>query len=605
MELREPQTSSSSEERDETDLETTQEQFLNLDEPNQDAYDDLIVSIEAKKQGLNLLIAVCDDAELRDRIIAEYENELQPCFRCYRVTLARGEPSLKAAINKLVQQEEYLRQYNPAVITVTGAEQLYFLKLGNERSEQEIFFGYLQWTREALRDFPYAIVLWVTNQILVNLSQKSPDFWSWRNGVFRFVSKKTNAVFNEEHKSIRFVLSNVELVNTNDNNSYFLPIKDLQELIQQIEQRGEKNSSLATLYSRLGEIYKRRLERGEAQDYRKEQDLAIEYFMKAAELQQELGLERNLPTAFHNIALLYYAQGRYTEAEALYKEALELRKRLFGEENLDVAQNLNDLAELYQDQGRFQEAELLYQQALELRKRLLGNNHPDFAISLGNLAELYRSIGRYTQAEPLYLQALELTKRLLGDNHPNFALLLNNVALLYYSQGRYGEAELLSQQAIEIDKRSLGEENPGFATDLHNLALIYRAQGRYQEAELLFLQALNLKQRLLPKEHPLVADTIYALGNMYRQQGRYNEAEPLCVKALELDKRLLGDNHPNVAESLYNLAELYRCTQRFTEAEALYQQALGIREQVFGVSHPKTVTVRKSIEELRSKILKQ
>jgi tetratricopeptide (TPR) repeat protein len=604
MELREPHVSPSIEEGDKTDMETTQEKFLNLDEQNQDAYDDLIVSIEAKEQGLNLLIAVCDDAEFRDRIIAHYENELQPRFRPYRVTLARGEPSLKAAINQLVQQEEYLRQHNPAVITVTGAEQLYFLKLGNERSEQEIFFGYLQWTREALRDFPYAIVLWVTNQILVNLSQKAPDFWSWRNGVFRFVSKKTNAVSSEELESIRFAFSNAELVNTDDNNPYFLPIKDLQELIQQIEERGEKNSSLATLYSRLGELYKRRLERGEAQDYRKEQDLAIEYFIKAAELQKELGLERDLATSLHNIGLLYYDQGRYSEAEPLYKQALELRKHLFGEEDLDVAQSLNNLAELYQDQGRYQEAELLYQQALELRKRLLGDNHPDFAMSLGNLAELYRSIGRYTQAEPLYLQALELTKRLLGDNHPNFALLLNNVALFYYSQGRYSEAEVLSRQAVEIDKRCLGEESPGFATDLHNLALIYRAQERYQEAELLFLQALKLKQRLLPKDHPLLADTIYALGNMYRQQGRYNEAEPLCVQVLELDRRLFGNNHPNVAESLCNLAELYRCTQRYTEAEALYQQALGIREQVFGVNHPRTVAVRQNLEELRFKISK-
>ncbi|WP_254921402.1 tetratricopeptide repeat protein, partial [Nodularia sp. NIES-3585] len=74
---------------------------------------------------------------------------------------------------------------------------------------------------------------------------------------------------------------------------------------------------------------------------------------------------------------------------------------------------------LYESQGRYDQAEPLYLQALELLKRLLGDNHPSVATSLNNLALLYESQGRYDQAEPLYLQALELFKRLLGDNHPH------------------------------------------------------------------------------------------------------------------------------------------------------------------------------------------
>ncbi|MBD2338416.1 tetratricopeptide repeat protein, partial [Calothrix sp. FACHB-156] len=339
---------------------------LLTDDDNRDAYDYLTISIEAKANRLNLLIAVCDDASFRDEIIAEYEAELQPQIPCYRVTLARDEPSLTAAISQLVRSEEYLQQHQPAVITVTGAEQLHFLKLGKERSEQEVFFGYLQWTREALRAFPFAIVLWVTNQILVELIKKAPDFWSWRNGVFRFVSRRKNTVAGRDLEAIRFAFRNNEISGLDDDNDYLLPIEDLQEFIQNLEQRGVKDATLATLYFSLGDIYRKRLNRGEFQDYKQEQELGIEYLSKAVELQKELGLEKDLATSLNNLAGLYDSQGRYSEAETLYTQALALRRKLLGEEHPDVASSLNNLAALYYSQGRYSEAEPLYSQALAL-----------------------------------------------------------------------------------------------------------------------------------------------------------------------------------------------------------------------------------------------
>jgi hypothetical protein len=163
----------------------------NLNSQNQDNYENLLVSIEAGKDILNLLIAVCDDSDCRDRLIADYEAELEPDIRRYRVELARGEPSLRSAIANLVEQEAYLQQRGKAVITVTGVEKLRFFKqFGESRSEQEVFFGYLQWTREAMREFPFSIVLWVTRQIEILISNESPDFWGWRKVCFALIRKK-------------------------------------------------------------------------------------------------------------------------------------------------------------------------------------------------------------------------------------------------------------------------------------------------------------------------------------------------------------------------------------------------------------------------------
>ncbi len=44
-----------------------------------------------------------------------------------------------------------------------------------QKSELDTFLGYLQWTREALRQFPYSIVLWINKSIEVKLQKNAPD----------------------------------------------------------------------------------------------------------------------------------------------------------------------------------------------------------------------------------------------------------------------------------------------------------------------------------------------------------------------------------------------------------------------------------------------
>ncbi|MBP0029998.1 tetratricopeptide repeat protein [Roseofilum sp. Guam] len=158
-------------------------------EKNEEVYDDLIVAVEASDQVLSLLLAVCDDPHFRDEIIERYEAELQPRIHPYRVQLSRKEPSLREAIAQALNEDElYLQSEGRAVITVTGTDALLADRLGAERSEKDIFFGYLQWTREALREYPYPIILWLTNPLLKELSLRAPDFWSWRKDVLRFQS---------------------------------------------------------------------------------------------------------------------------------------------------------------------------------------------------------------------------------------------------------------------------------------------------------------------------------------------------------------------------------------------------------------------------------
>ena len=132
-----------------------------------------------------------------------------------------------------------------------------------------------------------------------------------------------------------------------------------------------------------------------------------------------------------------------------------MRKRLLGEQHPDVATSLNNLAFLYLSQGRYADAEPLFRQALEMRKHLLSEQHPDVATSLHNIAGFYERQKRYAEAELLSRQALEMRKRLLGEQHPDVATSLNNLAALYWEQSDISRALEFFTQGITVQEHNL------------------------------------------------------------------------------------------------------------------------------------------------------
>ncbi len=82
-----------------------------------------------------------------------------------------------------------------------------------------------------------------------------------------------------------------------------------------------------------------------------------------------------------------YQHADYAEAEKLFLAALKEAEK-FGEQDPRSATSLNNLALLYYAQGKYTQAEPLYQRALVIYERALGPEHPNVATGLNNLAEL-------------------------------------------------------------------------------------------------------------------------------------------------------------------------------------------------------------------------
>ena len=69
-------------------------------------------------------------------------------------------------------------------------------------------------------------------------------------------------------------------------------------------------------------------------------------------------------------------QGRYEQAEEIYRQALALIEIVLGKEHLSTLANMNNLVEVLSRQGKYERAEEIHRQALGLRETVLVKEHP-------------------------------------------------------------------------------------------------------------------------------------------------------------------------------------------------------------------------------------
>ncbi len=101
------------------------------------------------------------------------------------------------------------------------------------------------------------------------------------------------------------------------------------------------------------------------------------------------------------LAVVYHAQGKYEQAELLYRRALSIWDDHLKVEHPDITIPLLGLARLLQDQGKREQAEAMYQRTLRIQEQQIGTSNPDTQATRREYVDFLHSIGRDTEAAAL------------------------------------------------------------------------------------------------------------------------------------------------------------------------------------------------------------
>ena len=149
------------------------------------------------------------------------------------------------------------------------------------------------------------------------------------------------------------------------------------------------------------------------------------------------------------------------------------------------------VASIFFDEGRLAEAEKLYREALDIRRRILGPDHPSTLALMDGFATTLATEHRHAEAEKLLRETLDIRRRVLGPEHRDTLMSINNLANMVFLEGRYDEAEKLQRETLDIQMRVLGPDHPDTAMSTYNLGGIALHKGKRDEAVSLLRNAVD------------------------------------------------------------------------------------------------------------------
>ncbi len=263
------------------------------------------------------------------------------------------------------------------------------------------------------------------------------------------------------------------------------------------------------------------------------------------------------------------ALGDNVGAERHYRRALELHRDCFGDVDVRVAQDENDLAIVLARGNQREEAIALTRHSLASYAQILGRDHPTTVAITNNLGSLLVRGPELEEGEALLVEALETRRRLLGDEHPDVARTLSLLGYVAQRRKDLDSARICFAEALAIYRDQLGPFHLEVGNAEMNLALLELDAGDPRAALPHARLAPEIYVRVLPEDHFFIPQSHGVLGRVLLALGELAEAQSMLEGSLETLASLGGDGHPATQRAIADLAALYRASGAADKAEPL------------------------------------
>jgi len=270
--------------------------------------------------------------------------------------------------------------------------------------------------------------------------------------------------------------------------------------------------------------------------------------------------------ALVSLGSILEVRAKYDEARKTFEEALRFQPANAAN-SAQRADTLLELANVAFYQGHYDESAIFNQQALDIDRRLFGEQHPAVAEELNNFGAIEANRGNLPASESYYRQSLAIVERWYGSDHPETAANLTALAQTLTAEERYTEAQELLERALAIQKQGAGPVRANVGTTLNQMGIVAYNAKQWDAARGYFNQAIDTWRQIYGDHHPYIANAVSNLGSICQQQKDYPCAEKFYREAVtRFDSASPGTVNDAIAH--IKLGRTLLSEQKFSEAEA-------------------------------------
>ncbi|KAI9657159.1 MAG: hypothetical protein M1821_003326 [Bathelium mastoideum] len=277
------------------------------------------------------------------------------------------------------------------------------------------------------------------------------------------------------------------------------------------------------------------------------------------------------------LAMIYTAQSRLTEAEMYQRKAVNISESYFGERHPTPLLAKVLLSNILSEQGRLDQAVNLQMSVQPGINEVFGKEHPETITSLQVLANIFAGLGQLEEAEAIYENVIKVRERTLAPSHPLTIRAQFNHAIVLRSQGLLSRAyDVMSEISGKLQGSLAGDDLTRAQLGLVS-AMLYRDLEIFDDATKSVKDALAAMDKLrLPKDdlHRLSAN--HVLATNYGACGKWEDEEVLLRKILEEQLLRGGSNEKNRGLSITRIALAENLVKRgkLEEATAFANQVI-------------------------------
>ena len=284
-----------------------------------------------------------------------------------------------------------------------------------------------------------------------------------------------------------------------------------------------------------------------------------------------------------------YLHGRcdWRQAQGYLRASMDIRRTLFGENDLSVAECLYHLGQSQFPLAQLEEARASAEQALEIRERLLEPVHPLIAEALTRLAEILRESATENDRAVACTERAESVLRNVGANEAAIADTLLIRGTILRNMGRVGDALRAQRQSLALNEqfRASGPSSIEAAMNHANIGVIYRDLGQWERAREEFEIAITIMEPSLGEEHLEVAQAKKYLGDIFWRTGELAAAHRLLTQVTEIHRRRPGEEH-KLAACLAKMGSIQLASREVTRAKKSLEDAYAIYARTYHNQHP-------------------